>query len=84
MSTVLPTELQAFHQFLNSLIDQAPDMSPEQSVEAFRAYQADHERLREEVRPALERSLRGESEPLDMNDIKSRGRKRMAQRGLAD
>ena len=28
------------------------------------------EQLREEIRPALERSLRGESEPLDIEDIK--------------
>ena len=78
MATESPSELEAFQAFLNrQLADGDPGLTPEESVEAFRAYQRDLERLREEIGPALERSRRGESEPLDMDDIKARGRKRL-------
>jgi putative addiction module CopG family antidote len=37
--------------------------------------------LREEILPALERLDRGEGEPLDAEDIKARGMKRLAEQG---
>ena len=37
--------------------------------------------LREEILPALERLDRGEGEPLDAEDIKARGVKRLADQG---
>jgi antitoxin ParD1/3/4 len=37
--------------------------------------------LREELQPAIEELARGEGVPLDMEDIKRRGRERMARRG---
>ena len=52
----------------------------EDSVAEFRAYQEELERCREAIRPALESSLRGESTPLDMEDVKRRGRERFEQR----
>ena len=63
-----------------------PDLTLAQ-VYAALAYYEDHrdlERLREDIRPALERSLRGESEPLDIDDIKTRGRERLRQKGITD
>lgn len=42
------------------------------------------EHCRETIRPALEASLRGESEPLDMEDIKRRGRERFEERKRAN
>ncbi len=45
---------------------------------------SDLERLREDLAPALERSLRGESEPFDVEDIKARGRKRLEDMGITD
>ena len=60
------------------------NLSPEASLEAFRAYQRDLERCREDIRPALERSLRGESEPLDIEDLKTQVTKRLADEGITD
>ena len=37
--------------------------------------------LREEILPALERLDRGEGEPLDAEDIKARGMRRLAEQG---
>ena len=85
MATEPQSELELFHQFLSQqLEDHGSDRSPEESVEAFRAYQRDLKRLQGEVRPALERSLRGESEPLDVEDLKARVTKRLADQGITD
>jgi len=79
------SELDLFHQFLSEqLEDHGADLSPEESVQAFRAYQRDLKRLQGEVRPALERSLRGESESLDVDDLKARVTKRLADQGITD
>ncbi len=61
-------------------------MTPQSPSEpgVSREYEDEAKRLREEIRPALERSLRGESEPLDIEDIKSRGRERLRQEGITD
>ena len=85
MATEPQSELELFHQFLREqLEDHGSDLSPEESVQAFRAYQRDLKRLQGEVRPALERSLRGESEPLDVEDLKARVTKRLADQGITD
>lgn len=85
MATESESELRAFCDFLQQRLEGGTvELSPEESVEAFRAYQRDLERLRKDVRPALERSLAGESEPLDIEDVKARGRRRFAQRGITD
>ena len=83
MATQVPTELESFHRFLSQQLESGQkDLSPEGSVEAFRAYQRDLKRCRKDIRPALEQSLRGESEPLDIEDIKARGHRRMEEKGL--
>ncbi len=85
MTTQSVTELEAFYQFLgDKLKNGASKMTVEESVQAFREYQRELEQLREEVLPALERSLRGESTPFDIEDIKVRGRERLAKKGIAD
>ena len=79
------SELEVFQAFIQEQLDSGVSgLTPEESVVAFRAYQHQVEQLREEIRPALERSLRGESEPLDIEDIKTRGRERLRQKGITD
>ncbi len=85
MATQLPSELESFQRFLTEQIQGGDaELSPEESVKAFRAYQDDLQRLREDIQPALERSLKGERELFDINDVKARGRKRLAKKGITD
>ena len=60
MATQSPSELESFHEFLTRQL-QGGDarLSPEESVKAFRAYQDDLQRFRQDIQPALQRSLQG-------------------------
>ena len=40
--------------------------------------------LCEQYRPALQRSLRGESQPLDIEDVKARGRQQMEENRITE
>ena len=84
MATDNANELVVFHRFLGNQIEGGSvDLSPEESVEAFRAYQRDLERLRRDLGPAVDRLERGESGiPLDIEDVKRRGRERLAREGI--
>ncbi len=79
MSTDPCREIEEFYQFLGErLQERSVNLSPEESVEAFRAYQRDLERLRKELEPALDRFERGEpATPFDAEDVKRRGRERL-------
>jgi Arc/MetJ-type ribon-helix-helix transcriptional regulator len=84
-ATAEMTELELLHRFIaDQLADGRRRMPVDECLREFRAYLREVERLREEIRPALERSLRGESEPLDFEDLKQRGRDRLRQQGIAD
>ena len=80
MSTDPCREIGTFYQFLGERMQEGSvDLSPEDSVEAFRAYQRDFDRLRKELQPALDRFDGGESAtPFDAEDVKRRGRERLA------
>ena len=84
MATNGASELVVFHRFLGDQIESGSvNLSPEESVEAFRAYQQDLERLRNDIRPAIDRFERGEPAiPLDIEDVKRRGRERLAREGI--
>ena len=85
MATQSPSELESFHQFLTERLQGGDaDLSPEESVKAFRAFQDDLQRFRQDIHPVLQRSLQRESEPLDIEDVKARGRKRLAEKGITD
>ncbi len=86
MSTDPCREIETFYQFLGErLLEGSVNLSPEESVEAFRAYQRDLERLRKELEPALDRFDRGESaNSFDAEDVKRRGRERLAREGITD
>jgi hypothetical protein len=77
------SEIQLFHQFLGERLEQfSHGVTPEEAVEEFRSYQAELERFRREVEPALQRSQRGESRPLDMKQIEARVIQRLAAKGI--
>ncbi len=80
------SELVVFHRFLGDQIEGGSvDLSPEESVQAFRAYQRDLERLRNELKPAIDRFERGEPAiSLDIEDVKRRGRERLARQGIRE
>jgi tRNA(Phe) wybutosine-synthesizing methylase Tyw3 len=77
------TDLVAFHKFIGELLKQEKhNMTVEQSLEAFREYQQKLERLREKIRPALEQSARGESQPLDTESLKAEVTDSLAEKGI--
>jgi hypothetical protein len=78
------SELLVFHRFIGEQIANGSlDLSPEEIVEAFRAYQRDLLRIRDDLSPAIERLERGEAGiPLDIEDVKRRGRERLAHEGI--
>jgi hypothetical protein len=79
-------DMQSFYEFLGRRLQGggAGDLTPEQSVREFRAYQTELARFKEETQPALEQSARGESKPLDLDALMKRVRARLADDGIAD
>ncbi len=66
MATVPESEVLAFYRFLGEQIDRGEnEMTVQESVEAFRAYQRDVACLRRHLAPSIEQARRGESKPLD-------------------
>ena len=86
MSTDPCREIETIYQFLGERIhESSADLSPEESVAAFRAYKRDLERLRNELQPALDRYDRNEpAAPFDAEDVKRRGRERLAHPSMTD
>jgi hypothetical protein len=86
MSTDACREIESFYQFLAHQIQEGPvDLTPEECVDAFRAYQRDLERLKNELQPGLDRFDRGEPGiTFDAEDVKRRGRERLAHEGITD
>lgn len=79
------TDLELLHDFIGASLRNGGRLkSVDDVVGEFREYLAEVERLREEIRPALERSLRGESKPIDWEELKRRGRERLAEKGITD
>lgn len=79
------SDLELLHNYIGeSLRNGGRLKSVDKVLREFREYLAEVERLREEVRPALERSLRGESKPIDWEELKRRGRERLAEKGITD
>ena len=85
MATVTLSELEAFHKFLGERIKTGRcDFSVDQSVEAFHAYQRELEQLREELAPALERSLRGDTKEFDPDALKASVAQELAEKGITE
>jgi len=84
-ATDVRADLEDFVRFLTRKLERGKaNFAVEQSVEEFRLYQAERDRLREEIRPALERSRRGESLPLDVEAMKAEVTRRLAAKGIVD
>jgi hypothetical protein len=85
MATDLRCELEEFHRYLGRELERGNGvLTIEQAVVEFRAYQEELQRCREAIRPALEASLRGESEPLDMEAIWREVERRLTQQGVPE
>jgi len=85
MSTETQSELELFHRFLSEQLENGEsDLSPEESVEAFRAYQRESGRLKEAIRPAVERFKRGEGSELDYEAVKDEVTQRLAEKGITE
>ena len=79
------TELELFYRFVRDKLNNGgQDLSPEESLQAFRAHQEELERLRQEIQPSLQRSLRGESELFDAEKLKKRVSKMLAKKGIRE
>lgn len=82
MSTDVSTELESFQYFLALQLKHGrKDLTPEETVERFRAYQRDLEQLKHEIEPAIEQCDRGEAEPLDIERVIQDGMRRWNDRG---
>lgn len=85
MATELQNELQDFQRFLDAkLVVTDSTISLEQALQEFRAYQRDLQQFKDDTHQALEESARGESSPLDIDDVIERGKLRLAQKGISD
>ena len=86
MATGTPqTDIDAFCDFLGRIRQNGiHDLSPEDSVRQFRAYQEELKKFREDTEVSLEQSRRGESKPLDDEAFMSRVWKRLAEEGITD
>lgn len=81
MSTdAVGSELRSFHEFLIRRIED-PALTPEQSVQEFRAYQEELQRAQAELRESHEEFVRGKANPLDVDALMERVRSRLAQQG---
>ncbi len=76
-------ELDEFLQYVSTRC-KGKKMPLEEALQNFRLYQKQRDQLREEIRPALEASLRGESVPFDAEDVIQRGEERLAEKGITD
>lgn len=85
MATDLQAELAAFRHFVaDNLDDGLSDMPLEHAVQAFREHQRQLAQFKHDTGSALRESDRGQSSPLDIDDVVERGRKRLAEKGIVD
>jgi hypothetical protein len=81
MSTeAVGNEIQAFYEFLGQRMDD-PAITPERSVQEFRAYQEELRRAQAELRASHEEFRLGKAKPLDVDALMDRVRGRLAQQG---
>ncbi|MGH3452746.1 MAG: hypothetical protein ACRDQW_19010 [Haloechinothrix sp.] len=82
------TELELLHRFVaEQLAHGGRKMTVEECLAEFREYREKLEWMREAVRPALERSRRGESKPFDraaVEALKERVTRELAEKGITD
>ena len=84
MSGDTASELDAFQSFAHERLDAESYRVVESTLALYRERQRELERLREELRPALEQSERGESREIDFEQLMEEGRRRLAEEGITD
>lgn len=76
-------EIVAFHDFVGALLQTGRnDLSPEETVSEFRAYQQELAKFQADNQLAIEQSERGESKPLDVAALIDRVQTRIADEQL--
>ncbi len=84
-SSLPQTDVELLYQYLGRRLENG---GREASIEAilaeFAEYRRELEEVRAKVREAIESSARGESGPLDLEDVIQRGRERLAAEGITD
>ena len=79
------TEVERLHRFLGQQIAAGhTDLTVAQALEQFQAYLHDIERLREELRPAMEEVAGGEYGPIDWDAFLQRADERLRERGVPE
>ena len=85
MASNLQNDFQDFQRFIGDKLDVGNSpTSLEEALREFRAYQRDLQRFKEDTRQSLEESARGESSPLEIDDVLKRGKQRLAQKGISE
>ena len=84
MSGETSSELDAFRSFAHERLDAESYRVVEDTLALYRQRQTELERLRQELRPALEQSARGESKEIDFEEFKAAARQRLAEKGITD
>ena len=72
------SEIQSFYQFLGQRIGEDSKITPEQSVQEFRAYQQELHLAKAELRQSHQQFLTGQGKPLDVDALSERVRARLA------
>ena len=82
----LQHDTERFQKFVQRLIAKDPELkiSFDDAVQLFHEYEARMDRLREELRPAYEASLRGESTPWSKEEVWQELEERMKKRGIPE
>ena len=83
--SVTQRELDRFHQFVSQhLQNGATNLSLEEILGQFRAYQDDVARLHRELQQSIEEGRRGEARPLDVDELMAEVREELAEEGITD
>lgn len=85
MSTETPSDFRDFNRFVTEqLAGRDTELSLEESVAAFRAYQSELACCRDELQPALDELDATGGIALDMNTIIARGKQQLAEEGISE
>jgi hypothetical protein len=82
--SVAESDIHAFYDFLGKRIQDASAPTPEESVQEFRAHQAQLRRAQAELRESHAEYLAGRAQPLHVDSLVARVRARMAGEGASD
>ncbi len=84
MSIDSSKELEAFRAFAQEQLDGAGYTFVADVLALYRQRQEEVERVRGQIEPALAQSERGQSREIDFEQLKAKGRQRLAEEGFTD